>query len=153
MYHLALALYESQNRVVARLVDFQISSLKLPIQLTTWLRLWSTLIKSPGVSTPAYLEQSIMSCSPAEEMSRATKLMQLSRYIVVVGRTAKTPVANMHSLPRRDLRLTPSPDLGIYPSLFARRRPRDLTYYTSDTTIPQHVTGKHAPSRRRAALG
>jgi hypothetical protein len=24
--------------------------------------------------------------------------------------------------------------------------------YTSDTTIPWHVTGKHAPSRRRAAL-
>ena len=121
MYYLALALYESQIRVVARLVDFQISSLKLPIQLTTWLRLWSTLIKSPGVSTPAYLEQSIMSCSPAEEMSRATKLTQLSRYIVVVV------VPQVQRVVKEELRRPLSPTCIHFPDgIFGLPHPQTL---------------------------
>ena len=59
--------------------------------------------------------------------------------------------ANLTSPPHlRDL-------IAASPDFVAKQNPsilRDvyLTYYTSDTTIPWHVTGKHAPSMRRARV-
>ena len=59
--------------------------------------------------------------------------------------------ANLTSPPHlRDL-------IAASPDFVAKQNPsilRDvyLTYYTSDTTIPWHVTGKHAPSMHRARV-